>query len=260
MLSKPPAPIAERIIDYSATPVTDGESGGIVHRLTAADRPTLFLKNGAGRVAADIVDEHRRLRWLAGRWRVPEIVDYAETPAGAWLLTTALPGRSAQQWLNEHPDRQAGAVRAMAKHLAWMHQLPIESCPFDAGLPRRIEAARSNAATGQVDLDDLDPEREGWSVAQLLARLDSLLPSVIDPVVTHGDFSLDNIFLDEDGAVTGCLDVGRAGVADRWQDLSILWNCLRDIDPALTDTLFDAYGVRIDPAKIELYLLLDEFF
>ncbi len=260
MWSELPAPIADRIIDYSATPVTDGESGSIVYRLTAVKRPTLFLKNGAGTVAADIAEEHRRLRWLTGQWPVPEIVDYAETPAGAWLLTTALPGRSAQQWLDEHPDRQADAVRAMAKHLAWMHQLPIERCPFDAGLTRRIEVARSNAAAGQVDLDDLDPEREGWSVQQLCARLDELMPSVIDPVVTHGDFSLDNIFLDDAGAVTGCLDVGRAGVADRWQDLAILWNCLRDIDPALAETLFDAYGAPLDAAKIELYLLLDEFF
>lgn len=255
-----PSSLAEIIAGYRATQNEIGESGGVVHRLDAEGRPSLFLKQGTGRVAADIADEYARLRWLDGRWRVPQLVAYAETTAGAWLLTAALRGRAAYGWLRDHPGLRVVAVHAIAGFLREMHALPIAVCPFDASLALRSADAAANVAAGRVDLDELDPEREGWSAEQLWAHLRHLSAVEADSVVTHGDFSLDNIFLDADGAVIGCLDVGRAGVADRYQDLAILWNSLREFDLDLAETMFAAYGVEPDRAKIELHLLLDEFF
>ena len=255
-----PSSLAEIVAGYRATPNLVGESGGVIHQLDAVGRPTLFLKQGGGRVATDIADEYARLRWLQGRWQVPALSSYAETEAGAWLLTTALPGRAAHGWLENHPDRRETAMRSIAKFLRQMHAEPTATCPFNASLDLRSADAAANAAAGRVDLDELDPEREGWSAEQLWDHFQRLLPIEADRVVTHGDFSLDNIFLDEDGAVTGCLDLGRVGVADRYQDLAILWNCLREFDPGLAEAMFEAYGVAPDRAKIELHLLFDEFF
>lgn len=255
-----PRSLADVVAGYAAIPNKIGQSGGVVHRFDAPDRPSLFLKHGTGRVAADIADEYARLRWLQGRWQVPAIVSYAETDEGAWLLTTALPGRAAYGWLQDYPDRRRDAVRAIIAFLREMHAEPIATCPFNAGLPLRMADAAANVAAGRIDLDELDPEREGWSAEQLWVHLQQLSAIVTDPVVTHGDFSLDNIFLDADGAVTGCLDVGRVGVADRYQDLAILWNSLREFDPALAEAMFADYGVAPDRWKIELHLVLDEFF
>ncbi|MBX9858389.1 MAG: aminoglycoside 3'-phosphotransferase [Sphingomonas sp.] len=255
-----PSSLAEIVAGYRATPNLVGESGGVIHQLDAVGRPTLFLKQGGGRVATDIADEYARLRWLQGRWPVPAIVGYAETEADAWLLTTALPGRAASGWLEDQPDRRETAMRAIAAFLLQMHAVPIATCPFDASLNLRSADAAANVAAGRVDLDELDSEREGWSAEQLWDRFQRLLPIETVPVVTHGDFSLDNIFLDDDGAVTGCLDVGRVGVADCYQDLAILWNSLREFDPGLAEAMFKVYGVAPDRAKIELHLLFDEFF
>lgn len=248
------------VAGYRAARDVVGQSGGVIHRLDAAGRPSLYLKHATGFVAADIADEYARLRWLRGRWAVPEIIAYVEDRAGAWLLTTAMSGRPAYGWLCDHPDRRDAAVAAIAAHLRRMHDLPIDLCPFNAGLTLRSAAAAANVAAGRVPLDDLDEDREGWSAEQLWEHFLALSPIDTDPVVTHGDFSLDNIFLDESGAVTGCIDVGRAGVADRYQDLAILWNCLREFDPALAEAMFVAYGVEPDRHKIELHLVLDEFF
>lgn len=87
-----------------------------------------------------------------------------------------------------------------------------------------------------------------------------LLPLAPDPVVTHGDFSLDNLLIVE-GKVVGCIDVGRAGIADRYQDLAVLWNCLEEFEPSLQERLVAQYGIADpDRRKLQFHLLLDELF
>lgn len=87
-----------------------------------------------------------------------------------------------------------------------------------------------------------------------------LLPFSPDSVVTHGDFSLDNLIFDE-GKLIGCIDVGRVGIADRYQDLAILWNCLGEFSPSLQKRLFQKYGIdNPDMNKLQFHLMLDEFF
>ncbi len=71
-----------------------------------------------------------------------------------------------------------------------------------------------------------------------------------DSVLTHGDFSLDNILI-EDGHVSGVIDVAWAGVADRYQDLSILWNGLGDCNVSIQKRLFVTYGIP-DPDERKL--------
>lgn len=85
-------------------------------------------------------------------------------------------------------------------------------------------------------------------------------PLVPDLVVTHGDFSLENIVMQE-GAVVACIDVGRTGVADRYQDLAIAWRALGELDAALQQRLLQQYGiVDADQGKLQWHLLLDELF
>ena len=64
-----------------------------------------------------------------------------------------------------------------------------------------------------------------------------------------------------DGGVSGCIDVGRAGLADRYQDIAILWNCLGEFGPHLQSRLLAALGEGSrDRARIDFHLLLDELF
>ena len=257
--SLPPA-LGALVDGYAWHPVEIGESGGSVHRLTAPDRPSLFLKQGTGRTATDIVDEFARLAWLQSRWPVPWIVHFTAADDTAWLLTTALPGQAAYAWLCDHPAKRGAAVAGISQFHRRRHTLPHELCPFNAALPLRLAAARANIDAGRIDLDDFQPEHEGWSAEQLWTKIQDILPIPHDPVVTHGDFSLDNIFLDEDGNVLGCIDVGRVGLADRYQDLAILAACLDEFDPDLKTLLYAGYGVEPDLNRIALHLALDELF
>jgi len=255
-----PDPVRSATAGYAWTPATDGESGGAVFRLTARGRPTLYLKCGAGRVASDLVAEMARLEWLAGRLPVPAVRHFVRAPGAAYLLTTAVPGQSAYDYLVEHPEQQTETVTALARFLRTVHALPLADCPYHAGHELRLADARRHIEAGLVPTDDFDEEHEGWTPEQVWTAMVGLLPLPFDRAVTHGDFSLGNVLL-EDGRVTGCIDVGRAGAADPYQDLAILWRNLEEFGGAAQRELWRAYGIAApDERKLRFHLCLDEFF
>ena len=52
------------------------------------------------------------------------------------------------------------------------------------------------------------------------------LQDVKDPVLSHGDFCLPNIFI-EDGKVSGLIDLGDTGVNDKWLDIALCYRSLK---------------------------------
>jgi aminoglycoside 3'-phosphotransferase-1 len=240
---------------------TVGESGGAVWRLHGkAGAPDLYLKHGRGDIAGDITDEMVRLAWLGRHVAVPAIVHFHRSVDEAWLLMTALPGQTAYQCLEADAAAGPAVVDALAGFLGRLHAIPVAACPFNADADHRLMLARQRLDAGLVATDEFDDARAGWTAAQVWAAMQALLPLAPDPVVTHGDFSLDNLLI-AGGEVVGCIDVGRAGIADRYQDLAILWNCLGEFDAALPARLFTAYGIaRADKAKLQFHTMLDEFF
>lgn len=238
-----------------------GESGGAVYRLhSKAGAPDLFLKHGCDTIAGDITDEMVRLRWLAEYVPVPAVKSFVTTPGEAWLLMTAIPGRTAYQILEAHFDARIGVVDSLARFLRRLHAIPVSNCPFNSDHAYRLARARERIDAGLVEEDDFDDEREGWTAEQVWQAMQRMLPISPDPVVTHGDFSLDNILI-VDGEVIGCIDVGRVGVADRYQDIAILWNNLGEFDASLQERFLTQYGIsELDRQKLEFHLLLDELF
>ncbi len=252
---------------YESQPDTVGRSGSAVYRLRRLDGqgPDLFLKHGQGPAADDVTDEMVRLQWLRSRLPVPKVVHFlrsqdqeGRTSGGdeAWLLTTALPGRSAYQELQDGRP----VVDALADFLRRLHDLDPDTCPFVTDHPFRLRQARANIEAGLVDTDDFDDERQGWSAEQVWQELLTRLPIAAERVVTHGDFSLDNLLL-QDGVVTGVLDVGRLGLADRYQDLGIAWNALGEFGPQLRTRFLERYGItEPDARRLSFHVLLDELF
>jgi aminoglycoside 3'-phosphotransferase I len=260
LIGRIPEALQSRVDGYAASPVTTGQSGGTVLQLSAPDRPTWYLKAGRDEVARDISEEMHRLTWLTSRVAVPQLVHFVRDAEQAVLVTTALPGVPAAAWLAQHPARAPEALRAIASFLRGLHALPVPQCPFDASHCVRLAAARARVDQGVVDEDDFDDARLGQTAEQVWQDMMAMLPLPFERVVTHGDFSLDNIFLD-DGQVSGCLDVGRLGVADPYQDVAILWNSLAEYGEALQATWLDAYGaVPPDTERLRFHCCLDEFF
>jgi aminoglycoside 3'-phosphotransferase-1 len=220
----------------------------------------LFLKHGKDAFADDVSDELVRLRWLGNHVPVPTVVHFARTPDEAWLLMTAVPGKTAYQILQACPDLRPAIVDELAIFLRRIHAIPVSSCPFTSDHGYRLACARARIDAGLVEEDDFDEEHEGWAAEQVWEAMQHLLPLAPDAVVTHGDFSLDNLVI-RDGEVVGCIDVGRAGIADRYQDLAIAWNCLGEFGASLQERFLKHYGI-LDPDqdKLKFHLLLDELF
>lgn len=238
-----------------------GEAGAAVYRVARPGRADLYLKHGRGAVAEAVVDEMVRLRWLQGHLPVARLLHFEVAASEAWLLTHALPGRTAYQWLCDAPAHMPQIVTTLARTLAQLHRVPVPSCPFQAPLDQRLAHARQRLDAGLIDPDDFDDARQGWTPAQVWRELQRLRPTGHDAVVCHGDYSLDNLLLDAQGRLTGLIDLGRLGVADRFQDLAILWNSLGEFGTDAQRHLFSAYGLAPpDARRLDFYLCLDECF
>ena len=204
----------------------------------------------------DLVGEGERLTWLRAHG-IPaaEVLDCRP----GFLLTAEIPGRSAaEDWPAE---RRPAVMDALAAVTRALHALPVNECPFD----RRLAVAVPTALAADLDGAVLDAERSGWSRDRLVAELLATRPDEEDPVVCHGDLCLPNVLLDPETAqVTGVVDVGRLGVADRWADLAVATRSITSdlnpqFGPADADRYLARYGIAPDQKKIDFYRLLDEF-
>ena len=224
-------PARVRMLAGSArlTPVWLNGIGGLTFR-TDDGR---FIKWGPHDPEANMRDEAERMRW-ARRWiTVPEVIDHGRDTTHEWLVTAALPGRSAvdPRW---HADPRT-AVRAVGAALCTMHDsLPVDECPWTWDPSSRIA----------------DAEERGVSVPRALHTP----PPVDRLVVCHGDACMPNTLIDDDGNPLAHVDLAALGSADRWADIAVAsmstaWN----VGPGWEDELIEAYGVTPDRERLAYY-------
>ena len=163
-------------------------------------------------------------------------------------------------------------TRILAEGLKMFWGIDISKCPYHCRLDKKLEMARYNVEHDLVDVDNVEPDTFGengfQSPAHLLDWLEHNRPEE-DIVLSHGDYCLPNIFI-ENGKISGFLDLGKTGCADRYQDIALCYRSLKHnyegkyggrtyegFDP---DSLFDQLGTKPDWDKIKYYMLLDELF
>jgi aminoglycoside phosphotransferase len=216
----------------------------------------MFLK--CGPAAAELKAEADRLKWLAGRVKVPSVVAFVAQDGQEFLLTHALEGRDGTEIGQKDPGT---VVVLLAAELRGWHAQPIVECPFDQGLAVMISRARTRTEQGLVDESDFDEERRGQSAVDLLQHLDRDRPTTEDRVLTHGDPCLPNVIF-HDKECAGLVDCGRAGIADRYQDLALAARSIEgNLGKSWVQPFFQHYGLsEVDEEKLAFYRLLDEFF
>ena len=250
--------------DRTWIPVTNGESGARV--FNSADG-SLHAKCVPAEAASDLAAERDRTRWLAAQG-LPgaEPVDWSIREVGACLVTTTVPGVPASELT---PSALLEALPSLVMTVRRLHDLPVDTCPFDRRLAGMFRRASEVVAAGRVIEAWLRPEQQGRPHPALLSELRTELPGRLeqeatDLVVCHGDACLPNFLVDPASSTcTGLIDLGRLGTADRQADLALVWASASDhlAAPEVATAariLTDTYGRdSVDAARLRFYLYLD---
>lgn len=252
----PPAPDAvQRIVGRMASLefVWRNDLGGLTYRWSdeSRQRYVKWVPRGAG---IPTLEEAARLQWARQFTEVPVVEQVGVDETGSWLVTRALPGRSAvdDRWL-ARPDT---AVAAIGYGLRQLHdRLPVAECPFDWTTTRRLADALTRRGSGSFDRTHWNQEHLSLTDTDVIARLrDEPDP---DPVVCHGDPCSPNTLLTDDGQWSGHVDLDQLGRGDRWADLAVAtWATEWNYGPGWASPLLDAYGVEPDAERTAYYRLL----
>lgn len=220
---------------------------------------------------SDYVEKQVRImRWLEGKLPAPKVLAFEIMGEKSFLLMSRVYGDMAcSEYYLEHPKV---LLKALAEALKMMWSLDISDCPNLRDLDTELSEGKYRVENGLVDVEDAEPTTFGEggfeSPAHLLQWLEENRP-VQEPVFSHGDFCLPNVLL-TDGEVSGFIDLGDAGVGDKWRDIALCYRSLKhnfdgtfggkvyeDFNP---DMLFEALEIEPDWEKLNYYILLDELF
>lgn len=218
----------------------------------------------------EAANEYRMLKYLQGKLPVPLIYAYEIADEKSYLLMSRCEGEMACS--QEYMKNPVTLCRLLAEALKRLWSMDISDCPSAQRLSNKLLQAEYNVENGRVDLENVEPDTFGEDgfrdPSQLLQWLYENRPEE-ELVLSHGDFCLPNIFGIQN-KVTGYIDLGKTGIADKWCDIAICWRSLlhnysgkygghvyTGYDESL---LFDELGITPNWEKIRYYTLLDELF
>ncbi len=243
-----PAVIADKIGAKEMTAESIGRSGAEVYLLS--DKVLKIEETG------DAPDrEYTILKWLENRLPSPRVMAFARENGKNYLLMSKLPGIMACDTTLD----PSNVTRALAEGLKMLWQVDISDCPVGCTVKTDAEAVLAYEAK-----DD-----ELRACIEEFRKLPA--PTETEPLVfSHGDYCLPNVFL-QDGRISGFLDLGGAGIADKWYDIAVcLWSMnynfkelggmSEEAFAACRALLFRELGIFPNEEKLHYYDLLDECF
>lgn len=216
-------------------------------------------------------NEFEIMRKLNNKLPIPKIIEYVEQDGLSYTLMSRIKGEmlSEDKYTND-PDKLINLLCEAFK-LLWSIDTKEFYIDNASNIHERLKVARYNVENNLVDVNNVMPETFGSkgfsSPKALLEWLENNIPKQ-DLAFTHGDFCFENIFV-KNSHINGFIDLGKAGVADRWQDLAI---CIRELDEIflnindssykkyLSDMLLEKLGIEKNDTKLKYYMLLDELF
>ena len=216
-------------------------------------------------------NEYEMMKWLEGRLPVPKVLHFERKDGINYLLMSRVEGEmSCTEHLMKNPEN---LMRIMAEGLKMLWNVDVSDYHQNFRLvDEELEQARYRVEHGLCDMENAEPTTYGEGgfkdPADLLHWLETHKPEE-DRVFSHGDFCMPNVMVKDDH-VSGFIDIGRCGIADRYRDIALCYRSLdhnykgyygghvyEDVDASM---LFEALGMEPDWEKIRYYILLDELF
>jgi aminoglycoside phosphotransferase len=159
----------------------------------------------------------------------------------------------------ENPEQ---LIRILAKGLRSIHSIYTGNCPIYHLLDKKITEAEDRVKNVFPKAGITFGFYSEKKAERLLEMLKMTKPLEEDLVFTHGDFVMPNIIIN-DNEISGFIDWGQGGIADRYQDLalvsrSIMYNLG---SRKWVELFYNEYGLEnLDRNKIRYYMMLDELF
>lgn len=214
--------------------------------------------------------EYQMMQWLKDRLPVPQVISYARENGKSYLLMTRIEGNmSCEDVYMQNPQH---LTKLLADALGVLWQTDITGCPCEWGVDRKLKMAEYWVEHDMVSMENVEPDTYGEggfsSPKELYQWLATHKPPE-EPVLSHGDFTLPNLIFEGD-ILKGYIDLGRMGIADKWQDIALCYRSLlhnyegkyggKKYEGYCPDMLFEQLGIEPDWEKIRYYMLLDELF
>lgn len=246
--------------NYSLSAISGGTTTAKLFRIVTKDRGNFVLK------IAENVDGFETLRndkinyeWLSNKVPVPSMLFYQETDKHEFLCMSELEGQTLAANIGRYSNDEV--IKIFACSLKQLHSLKLDAKALIRSIDKVIEQVAYKTASGLIELDSFEEENIGKSPEQLFEKLKKYKLDKPELVFTHGDYCFDNIIVNK-GILSGFIDIGRGGVADKYQDIALALRSIKhELGEEWAGKFLDEYGLRnIDNKKIEFFTLLDEFY
>jgi len=252
---KLPHAIKKHTKDMTFTKNQIGCSSALVYHIKNNDRE-FYLK--IDKSNPQFKHEQNIMRWLQSKLPVPRIMARCEKGGHEYLLMTKMPGVMACS--DEYINKPEELVKLLAQGIETLQAVKISGCPYIFTVKNKLKLAKKRIENHQVDMSDWEDRTQFQSPEDLFDYLVANQPEE-ELIFSHGDYCLPNIFL-RNNQVSGYIDLGRSGIADKWQDIAL---CFRSLIHNLksnqyTDLLFECLNLEPDYKKIQYFILLDELF
>lgn len=177
-------------------------------------------------------DEYNRINWLQKKFMVPKVYGYFEDENGKYLLMERLKGIPAYE-----TDKYSFEI---GKALKQFHDIKIDDCKFmQNSIDCLLENAIKNIDIILTEINNLYPDMNREDVIDFLVN-----NKPNDKVLVHGDFSLPNILIDEDGSI-GLIDLGDVSVSSKYFDFFYLRKSLiRNNKMDNFSKILEGYGIN----------------
>ncbi len=248
---------------YRCIKDTEGMSPAKVYKLVG-ETENLYLKMTDSRYNGTTYDVEREkdiMLWLKGKLPVPKVLYFEQYGDWKYLLMSEVDGVLCYKEYEIYKDPKQ-IVALYAECVKLLQAIDISDCPFNNNSDNRLIELEYllNNNLADVDCENWEEDTPFKEPGELYDFLKANKPRE-ELAFSHGDLCDSNILL-ENSKISGFIDLGRSGKADKWYDIAF---CVRSIKEDIGEEryvklFFDLLGTEPDWEKINYYILLDELF
>ena len=250
---------------YQVISASSTRMNGSVSRATDIFGNEVYIKRGSSYERLEITREKEYLVLLNGIIPVPKILGFRDDGLEAEIVLSKAPGYPMHSICTGINPKRLIEIMVTILSEIWNASNSLKGTILEYGLKKELDDILTMITSNRIDVKKFEKTSGGISPDKMYADIISNIDVNKFIFLTHGDFCLPNIILDDDYNYT-LIDWGKAGFADRFRDLSALRGSLtKNIDAEIFDSLLNALrdaGIsdEYNEEQLNIYDKLDMFW